>query len=96
MSTILDSVDGMGDGTEGEGEAALFHLPYRLVFAVAATNSVLLYCTDKAQPLALLGGLHYAPITDLAWYALRQLHHDVIIILAVIVIKTKWVRGDGS
>ncbi|CAI5462769.1 unnamed protein product, partial [Closterium sp. Yama58-4] len=41
-------------------------LPYRMVYAVASTNSVCLYDTATPRPLALLGGLHYAAITDLA------------------------------
>lgn len=44
-----------------------FKLPYRLVFAVATLNSLFVYDTQSAYPLAVLAGLHYAPITDIAW-----------------------------
>lgn len=42
-------------------------LPYGFVYAVASTNSVAIYTTQHSHPVALLGGLHYAPVTDLAW-----------------------------
>ncbi|CAG9460584.1 unnamed protein product [Pedinophyceae sp. YPF-701] len=51
----------------GDGEAAA-DLPYRLVYAVASSDSVALYHTDAAQPFALAGALHpFASISDLAW-----------------------------
>ncbi|KAF3787909.1 Chromatin assembly factor 1 subunit [Nymphaea thermarum] len=45
----------------------LFKLPYRIVFAVATLNSLYLYDTESAVPIAILAGLHYAAITDIAW-----------------------------
>ena len=46
-----------------------FDLPYRMVFAVATVETVIIYDTTGQQPLAVLGGLHFeaAPITDIAW-----------------------------
>lgn len=41
--------------------------PYTLVFAVATTNEVLVYDTQNTSPIAIVGNLHYTPITDLAW-----------------------------
>eukprot|EP00887_Chlorella_sp_A99_P005676 scaffold1.g5676.t1 len=55
---------------EGVGEAPAAHpidLPYKMVFAVATLDSVVLYDTQSAEPLALIGNLHYDSITDLAW-----------------------------
>ncbi|GBG61409.1 hypothetical protein CBR_g20440 [Chara braunii] len=46
-----------------------FALPYRLVFAVATLDSLFLYDTQADQPIAVIAGLHYAPITDCAWAA---------------------------
>ncbi|BGP56977.1 hypothetical protein JCM8202_000470 [Rhodotorula sphaerocarpa] len=46
---------------------SLFDLPYRMVYAVATLDSVYLYDTQQAGPLAMLGNLHYAPFTDLTW-----------------------------
>eukprot|EP00249_Psilotum_nudum_P006045 c19416_g1_i1 orf=651-2081(-) len=45
----------------------VFKLPYRLVFAVASLNSLFIYDTQSACPLAIFAGLHYAAITDIAW-----------------------------
>ena len=44
-----------------------FQLPYRMVLAVATTHSVLLFDTVTPHPIAVMAGLHYAPITDVAW-----------------------------
>ena len=48
---------------------SVFALPYRLVYAVASLDSLALYASDApgGAPLALLGGLHPEPITDVAW-----------------------------
>lgn len=45
----------------------IFKLPYRLLFAVATLNSLFVYDTQSAYPLAVLAGIHYAAITDIAW-----------------------------
>jgi hypothetical protein len=42
-------------------------LPYRSVFAVLTTDSVVIYDTHHDRPLALARGLHYAGLTDAAW-----------------------------
>eukprot|EP00877_Chromochloris_zofingiensis_P011531 jgi/Chrzof1/6631/Cz19g03120.t1 len=55
--------------SHGPSMCSVSELPYRLVFAVATSDSVLLYHTESLQPFLLLGPLHYAPITDLAWSA---------------------------
>lgn len=44
-----------------------FDLPYRIVFAAATLDSVLIYDTQQNSPLAMLSAMHYAPITDMAW-----------------------------
>eukprot|EP00850_Spirogloea_muscicola_P018603 SM000172S03076 [mRNA] locus=s172:114953:125746:- [translate_table: standard] len=44
-----------------------FKLPYNLVYAIASLNSVYLYNTKQLQPVAVLGGIHYAAVTDIAW-----------------------------
>lgn len=53
------------DGPASVTEA--FKLPYRLLFAVATLNSLFVYDTQSAYPLAVFAGLHYAAITDIAW-----------------------------
>lgn len=42
-------------------------LPYRMVYAVAGLDAVLLYDTQQTAPFAYLSNLHYSGITDLAW-----------------------------
>ncbi|OCF43298.1 chromatin assembly factor 1 subunit B [Kwoniella heveanensis CBS 569] len=46
---------------------SVFALPYRLLYAVACQDSVLLYDTQQASPIAIFKGLHYAGFTDVAW-----------------------------
>lgn len=45
----------------------LLNLPYRLVFAVATQNSVVLYDTQHAAPFAFITKIHYTRLTDLTW-----------------------------
>lgn len=45
----------------------LFKLPYKMVFAVATQDAVVIYSTDDLQPLGMLSNLHYLTITDLCW-----------------------------
>nr|GMC98776.1 chromatin assembly factor 1 subunit FAS2 [Ipomoea batatas] len=47
--------------------ATFFKLPYRLIFAVATLNSVYIYDTEGVEPIAVIAGLHYAAVTDIAW-----------------------------
>ena len=42
-------------------------LPYRVLFAVCTTDTVTVYDTSEEKPVAFVGGLHYAAITDAAW-----------------------------
>jgi chromatin assembly factor 1 subunit B len=46
---------------------ALIDLPYRMAFAVATIDHVLIYTTQSIYPLAVLKNLHYDSINDLAW-----------------------------
>lgn len=54
----------------GESEApapSAFSLPYRMVYAVATQDAVLVYDTQQTIPLCVVSNLHYATFTDLAW-----------------------------
>lgn len=55
---------------------SLFDLPYRMVYAVATLDSVYLYDTQQEGPICMFGNLHYAPFTDLTWYA----HHHYMLV----------------
>lgn len=48
-------------------KTAVFELPYRMVFAVATQDSVVLYDTEQQEPLGMVSNLHYLTITDLCW-----------------------------
>lgn len=49
------------------GSQPLLPGDYRFVFAVATTQSVYVYDTQHAYPLAKLSGQHLAPINDVSW-----------------------------
>ena len=44
-----------------------FTLPYRMLYATASQDSVYIYDTQQSRPLCAISGMHFAPITDLAW-----------------------------
>mmetsp|Transcript_17193 Transcript_17193/g.28962 ORF Transcript_17193/g.28962 Transcript_17193/m.28962 type:complete len:176 (+) Transcript_17193:62-589(+) len=46
---------------------ALIDLPYRIVFAVATIDQVLIYSTQSTCPLSIVQNLHYDSINDLSW-----------------------------
>ncbi|KAA8894874.1 WD40-repeat-containing domain protein [Sphaerosporella brunnea] len=47
--------------------SAAFSLPYRMVYAVATQDAVLIYDTQQQTPLCVVSNLHYAAFTDLTW-----------------------------
>lgn len=51
-----------------QGPTMAFTLPYRMVYAVATEDSVLLYDTQQQTPLCIVSNLHCATFTDLSWY----------------------------
>ena len=42
-------------------------MPFRVLFAVCTTDTVAVYDSGSDAPVAFVGGLHYAAITDAAW-----------------------------
>ena len=66
------SVDGSGGasskGKPWEENKTLFALPYRMVYAVATLNSVVLYDTQQEEAFARVSQIHYIGLTDLTWY----------------------------
>ena len=50
------------------GPKSAFSLNYRMVYAVATQDSVLLYDTQQKTPISIVSNLHCATFTDLAWY----------------------------
>ena len=55
------------------GPAPAFALAYRIVYAVATQDAVLVYDTQQQTPLSVVSNLHFATFTDLAWYAIHSL-----------------------
>lgn len=49
------------------GPKSAFSLNYRIVYAVATQDSVLLYDTQQKTPICVVSNLHCATFTDLAW-----------------------------
>lgn len=54
----------------GSGDAAppVFALPYRIVYAVATQDAVMIFDTQQQTPLCVVSNLHFATFTDLTWY----------------------------
>lgn len=52
---------------ENSASETTVSLPYRMVFAVASSDTVVLYDTEQMSPVALVGNIHYAAITDVTW-----------------------------
>ena len=38
-----------------------------MIYAIATTSAVLIFSTDKLQPLYGVGNYHYAALTDMSW-----------------------------
>ncbi|KAI1632081.1 WD40-repeat-containing domain protein [Biscogniauxia mediterranea] len=54
-------------GASTPGPKPTFALPYRMVYAVATQDSVLVYDTQQTTPICVVSNLHLATFTDLAW-----------------------------
>lgn len=54
-------------GVAGQGPSPAFALPYRVVYAVATQDSVLVYDTQQMTPIVVVSNLHFATFTDLTW-----------------------------
>lgn len=45
----------------------VFELPYKMIFAVATQDSVIIYDTENLEPMAVVNNVHYSTITDMSW-----------------------------
>lgn len=54
-------------GANSSGPAPAFALPYRMVYAVATQDAILVYDTQQQTPLCVVSNLHFATFTDLTW-----------------------------
>ncbi|XP_005375795.1 PREDICTED: chromatin assembly factor 1 subunit B [Chinchilla lanigera] len=55
------------DRAAQEPAGELVRLPYRLVFAVASEDSVLLYDTQQLFPFGYVSNIHYHTLSDISW-----------------------------
>merc|ERR1711997_1429080 len=44
-----------------------FCFPYRMIYAVATQNSIMLYDTQQTEPFARISRIHYIGLNDLTW-----------------------------
>ncbi|KAI2688837.1 hypothetical protein LCP963914a_1926 [Penicillium roqueforti] len=58
-----------GGNEANHSSAPVFALPYRIVYAVATQDAVLVYDTQQQTPLCIVSNLHFATFTDLTWSA---------------------------
>ncbi|GAB1310177.1 Chromatin assembly factor 1 subunit [Madurella fahalii] len=66
-STSTSKTLSLETGVQAPGPKAVFALPYRMIYAVATQDSVLLYDTQQHTPICIVSNLHCATFTDLAW-----------------------------
>ena len=55
------------DGSVGTGPGGVFALSYRMMYAVATQDSVLVYDTQQTSPVCVMSKLHYDSFTDMSW-----------------------------
>ncbi|KAG9297684.1 hypothetical protein G9A89_011199 [Geosiphon pyriformis] len=53
----------------GLSTTRLLDLPYRMIYAVATQDAIIIYDTQQLSPLVTISNLHYATFTDLTWSA---------------------------
>eukprot|EP00900_Chrysochromulina_parva_P026108 jgi/Chrpa1/8130/Chrysochromulina_OHIO_Genome00013270-RA len=65
------AADTNGGGVSGDGGAGvgwMRALPYRMLWAVATLDSIVVYDSMAREPVLIASHTHYAPLTDLAWF----------------------------
>ena len=62
-----DETNESNDLKPWEKYQTIFCLPYRMIYAVATQNSIMLYDTQQAEPFARIIRLHYIGLNDLTW-----------------------------
>ena len=64
-------------GSSSAGPAPAFALPYRIVYAVATQDAILVYDTQQQIPLCVVSNLHFATFTDVSWYAVLDVYQHL-------------------
>ena len=65
--TASTKIGGEGSSSAGQTPTPAFTLPYRIVYAVATQDAILVYDTQQQTPLCVVSNLHFATFTDLTW-----------------------------
>lgn len=76
------------------GQPSLYDIPYRMIFAVATENAILLYDTQQTEPFARIARIHYTRLTDVAWYIVYR-HFNCIIILVTHIFLLGLAMGES-
>lgn len=69
-SADADTRPPSGAGAKAEAESSsgwMTSLPYRILWAVATLDSIVIYDSSQRQPLLVASNVHYAALTDLSW-----------------------------
>ncbi|KAJ5174955.1 uncharacterized protein N7482_000832 [Penicillium canariense] len=61
------TTENKGNDAGQSSTSTVFALPYRIVYAVATQDAVLVYDTQQQTPLCVVNNLHFATFTDLTW-----------------------------
>ena len=48
-------------------QKAILNLPYKILFAVATIDHLLIYSTENTFPIAVVKNIHLDSINDIAW-----------------------------
>lgn len=56
-----------------KSEQNFWNIPYRIVFAIATSRSVIIYDSQQPIPIAYISNIHFSRLTDIAWSSDGQL-----------------------
>uniref|UniRef100_UPI00358FBF51 chromatin assembly factor 1 subunit B n=1 Tax=Myxine glutinosa TaxID=7769 RepID=UPI00358FBF51 len=54
---------------DGKERTNMMGLPYRVIFAVAAEDAIMIYDSQHEAPFAFVGNIHYHTLSDITWSA---------------------------
>lgn len=74
------SSDSASASNQGAPSTSAFSLPYRMVYAVATQDAVLIYDTQQQTPLCVVSNLHYAAFTDLTWFVSTPVYKLILLL----------------
>jgi len=66
-ATSEHNTGSLSESDAKKSTVGLLRAPFRMLFAVATLDSVLVYDTQQLHPICCLKNLHYEKLTDIAW-----------------------------